>query len=449
MLALEYFEKADYPLANATVLLNLAQSEFKTKNLNQAIDYLKKSEKILNEIGTTYNLGDVKLLFGEIEQENKRYDLALKYFDEARSLFDEMENLYGSGRAYYQKGVSCHSLKKHKESYEYFEKALEIFSQSEFLKDKKLTLEKLIDISLEYRDFDRVETYFNALKNVEKEFLNEERIKAIAAQEVLFETEKKEKQIAEQALELEQEKNAKLYASFGAIVLLFLLIAVWLGFRQQNKKRSLEILNSLMTMQKNIVEKELEQLNKQLDPHEIKNMLASISPEIQDKAPDAYRKMLKLLNIVKSSLSGKITQELNEQIQQIRDFLTLEQTHFTEPFEFEVDVNLNHEMLKIPRLLLKNLVENSVKHGMRALRGKGKILVSVSEANDVIHIVVRDNGVGRKQAIMNDSGIGTVTYKRLFEVLNMRNDRKASFEIIDLEQGTQVEVKIPLDYNYE
>ena len=52
----------------------------------------------------------------------------------------------------------------------------------------------------------------------------------------------------------------------------------------------------------NLDQMELQSLNKQLDPHEIKNLLANISPEIQEKAPEAYRKMLKLFNITKAAL---------------------------------------------------------------------------------------------------------------------------------------------------
>ena len=56
--------------------------------------------------------------------------------------------------------------------------------------------------------------------------------------------------------------------------------------------------------------------------------------------------------------------------------------------------------------------------------------------------------MGRQQAISLDSGIGTSTYINLFETLNKTNTQKASFNIIDKEQGTKIEVVIPNDYKY-
>lgn len=449
LLALNYFEKADYPLAVGTVLLNLAQNEFKAGNTKLAVDYLNRSEKALLDFGTTYNLGEVKLLQAEIAQSNNEITLGIEYLAEAQTLFEDEGNLYGLGRTKFQLGALNYASGNKENAYSNIKEALIIFEDGEFLKDKKLALQKLLEMSILDGKTDYAAQYFNQLKAAESEFLNEERLKAIAAQEVLYETEKKETQIAEQALELEKEKSAKLYAYFGLALFGVLFLGIWFWIRGQNKRRNLETINAVLTFQKSFVQQELEQLNKQLDPHEIKNLLASISPEIQEKAPDAYRKMLKLLKIVKSSLSGKITQDLNEQIQQVRDFLTLEQQSTSNKFDFAIDRNVGELNLEIPRLLLKNLVENALKHGLKTIDYPGKIAVNIESKNDLIQISVEDNGRGRKHLDQVDTGIGTSTYIRLFEVLNMKNEQKASFEIIDLKQGTRVEVNIPVGYRFE
>ena len=192
---------------------------------------------------------------------------------------------------------------------------------------------------------------------------------------------------------------------------------------------------------------ELQSLNKQLDPHEIKNLLASISPEIQEKAPESYRKMLKLFNITKASLNNNsLTESLENQAQQIDDFLSLEKSMLSENFEYSIENKIENKELQIPRLMLKNLVENSIKHG---IKGNGGVInVSISEKSNFINIIVDDSGKGRKHAISLDSGIGTSTYQNLFATLNQKNKENATFEIIDKEQGTKVEVKIPVDYKY-
>lgn len=449
LLALDYFEKADYPLAIGTVLLNLAQNEFKAGNKTLANDYLRRSEKTLLDFATTYNLGEVKLLQAEIAQSNNEIALGIKYLGEAQALFEAEGNLYGLGRAKFQMGVLNYEVRNKEIAYSNLKEALKIFEDGEFLKDKKLALQELLEMSILDGKTDDAAQYFNQLKAAESEFLNEERLKAIAAQEVLYETEKKELLIAEQALELEKEKSAKLYAYFGLALLGIISLGIWFWLNGKNKQRKLEAMNAVLNFQRGFVQKELEQLNKQLDPHEIKNLLASISPEIQEKAPETYRRMLKLLNIIKSSLSGKLTQDLNEQIQQVRDFLTLEQQSTSNRFDFTIDRNVGGSNLEIPRLLLKNLVENALKHGLKTIDYPGKIAVNIESKNDIIHISVEDNGRGRNHLDSGDTGIGTSTYIRLFEVLNMKNEQKASFEIIDLNQGTRVEVNIPVGYRFE
>lgn len=94
-------------------------------------------------------------------------------------------------------------------------------------------------------------------------------------------------------------------------------------------------------------------------------------------------------------------------------------------------------------------MENSLKHGIKGKENGGKIQVELSEKGHFISIIVDDTGKGRKHAISKDSGIGTTTYQKLFNTLNNKNENNASLEIFDKEQGTKVEVKIPLNFIYK
>ncbi|MEO0058387.1 MAG: hypothetical protein RLZZ312_34 [Bacteroidota bacterium] len=95
-----------------------------------------------------------------------------------------------------------------------------------------------------------------------------------------------------------------------------------------------------------------------------------------------------------------------------------------------------------------DLVENSLKHGIKKSETGGEISIKLSNDNDSIFIEIDDTGIGRKHAISLDSGIGTTTYQKLFATLNPKNKDKATFEIIDKQIGTKVEVKIPTNYKY-
>ena len=118
------------------------------------------------------------------------------------------------------------------------------------------------------------------------------------------------------------------------------------------------------------------------------------------------------------------------------------------PLEYSIENNIQNTQTQIPRLLLKNLVENALKHGIKQQETGGNITVEIKEKENFIYISVDDNGKGRNLEISFDSGIGTTTYQKLFATLNPKNKENATFEIIDKQQGTKIEVRIPTNYKY-
>lgn len=266
--------------------------------------------------------------------------------------------------------------------------------------------------------------------------------------EVENKTLEKESQIKTQQLEIEKEKSNRNMAMGGFGALSLLSLGGFLFYKNRQQKEKLKTQNSLLGLQKNLNEMQLANLNKQLDPHEIKNILANIAPEIQKNAPQAYEKMARLLNLTRASLnSSSITDSVGNQIQQVEDYLSLEKEVLGVSLNYHIENNLP-ENKAIPRLLLKNLAENSVKHGIRQKAEGGNISIKLNEKENDFWIEVEDTGIGRQKDIAMDSGIGTSTYINLFQTLNKVNIEKASFDIIDQEAGTKVLVKIPKNYQY-
>ena len=305
------------------------------------------------------------------------------------------------------------------------------------------------EIKAKQKNYKEAYAYYKKYNDVDDQIFSENKVNAISNAEVKYETYVKELQIKSQQLELEKEKTNRNIAISGIGFLLLFSGGGFLFFKNRQKQKELQNQNTLLGLQQNLNAMELQSLNKQLDPHEIKNLLASISPEIQEKAPESYRKMLKLFNITKASLNNNsLTDSIENQTQQIEDFLSLEKSMLTVPFEYFIKNDIENKDQQIPRLMLKNIVENAIKHGIKRTENGGKVEVSLFEKNNFITITVDDSGKGRQKAILSDSGIGTSTYQKLFATLNQKNKENATFEIIDKEQGTKVEVRIPKDYKY-
>ncbi len=368
--------------------------------------------------------GDISHLYielGEIYAIEKNFDEAEKYLNLAEKLLDENG---GSKLLFYRK------------------KALLEKERGDLVKSLEFK-QKELEISKNELD----STFTNKIAFYETKYKTVEKQAKIDAQNLQLE--KRKNQIKNQQIQIQKEKTNK-YLAFGGIGLLLLVsVGGYFWFRNQQKQNNLKTQNTLLGLQQNLMEAELSNLNKQLDPHEIKNLLASISPEIQDKAPESYKKMLKLFNLTKASLnSSSITDSIENQLQQINDFLSLEKSMLPIPLNYSIENTIENTQTQIPRLLLKNLVENAIKHGIKPQATGGNVTVKIAEKDHFINISIDDTGKGRLHAISLDSGIGTSTYQKLFATLNPKNKENATFEIIDKEQGTKVEVKIPTNYKY-
>lgn len=368
----------------------------------------------------------------------------LQYFTQKKN--QDVKILFGS---YSQKAEIFKHQKKIIESIKYDELARGLSVESGIKPDELSIVENLIKNYILTNQNKKATQAFKDYLKLKDTLFNEQIAKSISVSEIKYETELKESKIKAQQLQIEKEKTNKNIALSSVGLILLLSFGVFWFYRSKQNQTNLKTQNTLLGLQQNLIEAELSNLNKQLDPHEIKNLLAHISPEIQDKAPDSYKKMLKLFNLTKASLnSNSITDTIENQVKQIDDFLSLEKSMSSIPLEYSIQNSIENTQTEIPRLLLKNLVENAIKHGIKQQETGGSITIVVQEKDNFIYISVDDTGKGRQHAISLDSGIGTTTYQKLFATLNPKNKENATFEIIDKVQGTKVEVRIPTHYKY-
>lgn len=433
--------------------------------LNLAITYslineVKKSEYYLllamNEPKEKHYHVNLKILKPYVFETKSRNSISIELYNDAIKFADSAiyyANLNKDTKviagALNQKAKAYCKMKNYDKAVENNEEALKLFKKLNYTNEVQSILEELVKIYNVNGNKQKLTTVFEEYLKIKDKVFNEQVAKSITTAEIKYQTELKEAQIKSQQLELEKEKTNRNIAISGIGFLLLLSGGGFWFFKNSQKQKELQNQNTLLGLQQNLNAMELQSLNKQLDPHEIKNLLASISPEIQEKAPESYRKMLKLFNITKASLNNhSLTESIENQIQQTEDFLSLEKSMLPEPLEYSIENKIQQKDQQIPRLMLKNLVENAVKHGIKGKENGGTIKIELFEKNNFIYITVDDTGRGRKQTISSDSGIGTSTYQKLFATLNHKNKDNATFEITDKEQGTKVEVRIPKDYKY-
>lgn len=152
----------------------------------------------------------------------------------------------------------------------------------------------------------------------------------------------------------------------------------------------------LIKIKQSLTKLGLSNLNNQINSHDYKNTLIAALNEVQEKAPKSYKHINNLLKLTESALyDDSFTDLLKNQINQIKGLVELANEQFFEKVTLSVYNDID-ENKQIPRLLLKNLIENSIKHGIKGTNKDSEIIVSIFEENGFIKIKVKDSGRGFK-----------------------------------------------------
>ena len=144
-----------------------------------------------------------------------------------------------------------------------------------------------------------------------------------------------------------------------------------------------------------VVRAELKALYAQINPHFLFNTLNTITSLVRTK-PDLARELLiKLGAIFRYTLhkTGCII-TLNEELEQVRAYLMIEQARHGEKLLVEEDISPELGKYRIPFLTIQPLVENAIKHGLQPKEKGGRIINSARETDDDMMISIIDDGVG-------------------------------------------------------
>ncbi len=208
-------------------------------------------------------------------------------------------------------------------------------------------------------------------------------------------------------------------------------------------------------IQQKLHETELAALKAQMNPHFIFNCINSIDAFIQSN--DKYNasiylnKFAKLIrNILESSKQNLVSFE--KDIETMKIYTELEEMRSEHKFktEFNIDPTIYSFDVKIPPLIVQPYIENAIIHGLRnKIGGHGLLEVNVTKNAEQLIYIIKDNGIGRKEAAMfsktKEFSYGMQLSEDRVKLFN--NDNIQNVEIIDLnnkkqETGTIIKIKL-------
>lgn len=217
-------------------------------------------------------------------------------------------------------------------------------------------------------------------------------------------------------------------AASGALLFLILLL-------RQKKLTGEEI------AKKTKLQLELKSIHAQLNPHFVFNALSSIQGLINKKdIKGANNYLVEFAKLMRESLTSGNKEEipLKKEIDVMNTYIKLEQLRFGFEYEIVVDDDINTYEINIPSLLLQPLVENAIKHGVTARAGSGKIEIHFKKIDDILLIILKDNGNGFDKSKAT-TGYGLKLTGERLQLLNaLKPEQKVALQIESQQQGTEI-----------
>ncbi|MBC3756844.1 sensor histidine kinase [Hyunsoonleella sp. SJ7] len=460
--ALGIFESLNQTRFRLITLPNLATQHYKNGDTVKAIAYNTDAEKLATELGDKRSLSIIYNNLGELFLDSNP-EKARTYLEKTVQLKDELNLKSGIEVAQNNLGYTYLKNKDYATAINYFKKA------EKTLKGKQL-VSVYNNLSEAYSKIGRMENAFEYAKKsntLNDSILNVENQKSFLEIQTKYETEKKENEILKletENLEVDYKRKQNFYLFIGALLALSLAI-VSLYFLQKNAKRKRIIMQQNLKIKEQdfdqlLQEKELEGIDNILEAQEKERskMAAELHDNLGSKVAtlklflesydekedfsNHYKKLKTLIgdtyneirNISKNKNFGaQISSGLIPSTKAIADQISETKKIKIDVINIDVKKRIENNIeIQIFRII-QELITNIIKHSEAT-----EATIQFSEDDDMLNIIVEDNGKGF-DLNRQKSGIGLINIEKRVE--KMQGD-----VVIDTAKGngTTVILNIPL-----
>lgn len=143
----------------------------------------------------------------------------------------------------------------------------------------------------------------------------------------------------------------------------------------------------------------------QIRPHFVYNCLGIIRGLCVEDTQKAVDMIDHFSGYLRSSLSFMDREQcisFRQEMDLVENYLFMEQQRF--PDSIQVEQDIEEEQFEVPPLSIQPIVENAVRHGIRARRGKGTITIATKSTEREYRIVISDDGAGFDLAAKRQDG---------------------------------------------
>lgn len=212
-----------------------------------------------------------------------------------------------------------------------------------------------------------------------------------------------------------------------------------------------QLIDELLQKEKTLRMAELDALQEQMKPHFLYNTLDMIRyMALENRIDEVYNMLETLGNFYRRFLSkGSTDLSLGEEIEIVKSYLTLQRTRFEDIFTDEYEIEEGLSSIRVPRLILQPLVENSIYHGIRPKGEHGVIRVTVKRQEDFLFLSIYDNGIGmsahQRELLFSGKDSRSFGFQGTIERIRYYYKTEDVFEIHSTEgEYCEIILKLPL-----
>ncbi|MEO2211026.1 sensor histidine kinase [Paenibacillus amylolyticus] len=189
-----------------------------------------------------------------------------------------------------------------------------------------------------------------------------------------------------------------------------------------------QMLKRIIQEQQTIRRAELNTLQAQIKPHFLYNTLDSITSLAMSGMNDKVCELLEALgSYYRLSVSkGRELITLHEEVEIVRNYLTIQQVRYPGVFEVQYDIDSDCERVMIPKLVLQPLVENSLYHGIRPKGSPGKIRIQARRFKEGVLLTITDDGVGMSEEEVQQVQRKEINRSNRFDSTNSTNSSNST-----------------------
>lgn len=417
----EYYFKQSYEHAQkiadyhqmGLALSNLGTIYFGRKEFKKAIESTQRAIRLLSELNDFNGLGEAYDILGMIYREQKDYTLAASSFNKSLVFYESTGNKEKIAGVYHNVGTVFRKQKKYANALNYLQRSIEIREQfgsknqiystyreiADVYRDVGKTNDalKYLDMYLDYQDSNTTIQSATKIAELSELYRSEQRDRLIMMQSDSIERQRQERAFTSTKLEnVQLRNNSQMYFIIG-----FLIISVLAGiivFYRWNQTR--------IKQERKEAEMSQTLLRAQMNPHFVFNAMSVIQSYIYENDTENSSKFLvnfsRLMRLILEN-SPKEFIPIETEIEILQKYLETQKLRFEDRFNYSIECEdiLWEEGALIPPMITQPFIENAIEHGQLHTIEGGFILISFSKQNNMLNVIIEDNGIGRKGAELN------------------------------------------------